>query len=348
MIKLININLMRLEDQFYYNPANENECFFVVNVMVDPSKVTNVQTYKKQPLSTVCFKVSKRVMDKLNYIFNKEDDCIEVSKFTISSVINDYCHKVNLFSYLLMFLPFKAINQFSDAEEYQELVSKFIHNDYYSTYIFKFDVSDEDFDRVYAHMIAAEAKGECEDEDDSLYNYDQTIVIGAFPINGIMRPIQRSENYVIYNGCFIRTEAYYYDDIYNMPYICASVKDRVEGSQVTKAFEEESIKMGYLYYQYKMTAYAVINLYTTFSLFTTDRVSLTQGIITEHRLSGYYDEDITHDHVFPMYSQMSYGVPVTNEKMFTSAPGNLFPINDRPYYALPGVKNKPLKINFNR
>lgn len=343
MIKLININLMRLEDQIYYNSVT-NECYFVVNIMADPSKVTNVQTYKKQPLSTVCFKVSEKVMNKMLYIFSDDHDISDMS--TIS---NQYCRKINLFSYLLMFLPFKAINQFSDVEEYQDLVSKFIQNDYYSTYIFKFDISDEDFDRVYAHMVAAEAE-ESEDmnEDDSLYNYDQTIVIGAFPINGIMRPIQRSENYVIYNGCFIRTEAYCYDDIYNMPYFWASNRDRKEGSQDTKVPEEDSIKMRYLYYQYKMTAYAVINLYTTFSLFTADRISLTEGIITEHRLSGYYDEDITHDHVFPMYSQMSYGVPVTNEKMFTSAPGNLFPINDRPYYALPGVKNKPLKINFNR
>jgi hypothetical protein len=336
---------MRLEDQFYYNSVT-GECYFVVNIMADPSKVTNVQTYKKQPLSTVCFKVSERVMNKLIYIFNGD----ESSSINIP-YIEQYCRKINLFSYLLMFLPFKAINQFSDAEEYRELVSKFIQNDYYSTYIFKFDISDEDFDRVYAHMVAAEAK-ESEDtnEDDSLYNYDQTIVIGAFPINGIMRPIQRSENYVIYNGCFIRCESYYYDDIYNMPYLYNSMNNRWSDSSNNKVnnedFKEEEIKMGYLSYQYKMVAYSVINLYTTFSLFTVDRVSLTQGIITEHRLSGYYDEDITHDCTFPMYSQSSYVVPVTNEKIFTNAPGNLFPINDRPYYALPKAKKKPVKIEF--
>lgn len=341
MIKLININLMRLEDQWYFKSSDLNECYFTVNVMADPSKVTNVQTYKKQPLSTICFKTSKKVLEKLVHIFNDDD----IDK---NNIINQYCHKVNIFSYLLMFLPFKAINQFSDTEEYQTLVSKFNPTDYYSTYIFKFDISDDDFDRVYAYTIAAEAgvyQGG-ENEDDSIYNYDQTIVIGAFPITGIMRPIQRSENYVIYNGCFLRTETFYYDDIYNVPYICATTEEREKGSIETKIFEEESVKMGYLYQRYRMVAYAVINLFTTFSLFTTDRISLTQGVITEHRLSGFYDEDITHDSVFPMYSQMTYHVPVTNESMFTNAPGNLFPINDRPYYALPKSKKKPVKVEF--
>ena len=208
-------------------------------------------------------------------------------------------------------------------------------------------MSDEDFDRVYRHTIMAESDDneDPDGRDSSLYNYDQTIVIAAFPITGIMRPIQRSENYVIYNGCFIRNDWYVYDDIYNMPYLCGNgitqnPKPRKYGNN------ENDVKMEYLSYRYRMTAYVVMNLFTTFSLFTTDRLSLTEGLITEHRLSGFYDEDVTHDHTFPMYSQLSYTVPVTNENMFTNTQGNLFPINDRPYYALPRMKNKPVKVDF--
>ena len=176
--------LLKNPDMFGFDLRVEND-YASINIMVDPQNF-ELRTYKRTPFASLMIK-NKDIAEELkSYEAFPNEHHEDITKVIESAFQGNRMYQYNLYST-------------DEDDEYDTLTS---------SVIFPY--------RKY-HTMLYYTEAEHLKEDD-IYK-ERTIMIGGFPVRGIITPIKRSNEFYLYNACFVSTKPFkYYEDEWNQYY----------------------------------------------------------------------------------------------------------------------------------
>ena len=164
-------------DMFGFDVRVEGD-YASINIMVDPQNF-ELRTYKRVPFASLMIK-NKEIAEELKtYESFPNEHHEDITAVIESAFQGNKTYQYNLYST-------------DEDDEYDMLTS---HR-----------FSYRKFHTMLYYTEAEPLK------DDEIYR-ERTIMIGGFPVRGIITPIQRSQEFYLYNACFVSTKPFkYYGD----------------------------------------------------------------------------------------------------------------------------------------
>lgn len=279
MIKLINKEFFQYDVEIIQHEG-DGMCYAVINIMGDPSNVTVIDMYRKIPLVTLVIEASDRFHKQFFDMMKQYPAKHHIVESNVEQKwIDDVINLVNQVS-------IRRINSYSDSQEYQSYVERFSKDCQY------------DVNLLVANLDLAFTNLGCENNEK---NMDNIYAVAAIPLLGIAQKIDRSPNYTLLNGSFVKTPPYRF-------------RDRL----------------------YNKLIYVQVEVHTVFQFneFITDTIEL--GTCRTHVISGpiILNDMIVDDisQVDIQYHTHDYQLALSGrEEYFEKPKGNIFVITNRPY-----------------